>query len=168
MKAFEAKDYRIFEMFNKQWALVTAGDPGHYNTCTIGWGSLGSIWNGEEHARPVATVYVNPDRYTWKFLKESDIFTIDFFPEQYRKALGYLGSHSGRNGDKVAAAGLTPKAIGGGVSFEEANLTFVCKKLYQAPFEREGLAEEINQGIYKNWQPHWMFVGEILEVEDKR
>ena len=84
---------------------------------------------------------------------------------EYRKALGYLGSHSGRDGDKVAAAGLTPKAIGTGVTFAEANLTFLCKKLYQGPFEREGLADEINNGIYKNWQPHWMFVGEILEVQ---
>ena len=23
-------------------------------------------------------------------------------------------------------------------------------------------------GVYKNWQPHWMFVGEITEVEDRR
>ena len=35
-------------------------------------------------------------------------------------------------------------------------------------FQREGLADEIRHGIYENWDPHWMFVGEILEVEDKR
>ena len=168
MESFEAKNYNIFEMFNKQWALVTAGDPSHYNTCTIGWGSLGSIWRGKEHAKAIATVYVNPDRYTWEFLKESDTFTIAFFPEEYREALSYLGSHSGRDGDKVAAAGLTPREIAGGVSFREANLTFVCRKLYQAPFLREGMAEEISQGIYKNWQPHWEFIGEIIEVEDRR
>ena len=39
MKPFESKDYKVFDMFSNQWALVTAGDPGHYNTCTIGWGS---------------------------------------------------------------------------------------------------------------------------------
>ena len=102
------------------------------------------------------------------FLKETDTFTVDFFPPEYRKALGYLGAHSGRDGDKVSAAGLTPKALDGGGTFEEAELTFVCRKLYQGPFTREGLAKEISQGIYKNWQPHWMFVGEILEAEDKR
>ena len=68
----------------------------------------------------------------------------------------------------MAAAGLTPREIAGGVSFREANLTFVCRKLYQAPFLREGMAEEISQGIYKNWQPHWEFIGEIIEVEDRR
>ena len=168
MKPFESKDYRLFDMFNNQWALATAGDISRYNTCTIAWGSLGTIWGGPGGGRPIATIYINPDRYTWEFLKESDVFTVDFFPPEYRKALGYLGAHSGRDGDKVAAAGLTPRELAGGVTFEEANLTFVCRKLYQAPFERAGLADVINQGVYKNWQPHWMFVGEIIEVEDKR
>ena len=93
---------------------------------------------------------------------------MSFFPPACKPALSYLGAHSGRDGDKVAEAGLTPKELAGGVTFEEANLTFVCRKLYQAPFEPEGLADEINNGVYGNWQPHWMFVGEIVEVEDKR
>ena len=164
MKSFEQQNYPIFDMFSHQWALATAGDLSRYNTCTIGWGSLGTLWGHKS----VATVYVNPDRYTWQFLKDSDVFTVDFFPPQYRDALNYLGAHSGRDGDKVAVAGLTPKALSGGVTFEEANLTFVCKKLYQAPFERAGLAAEINEGVYRNWQPHWMFVGDIIDVEDLR
>ena len=168
MEPFETKDYKVFDMFNNQWALVTAGDPGHYNTCTIAWGSLGTIWGGPGGGRSIVTVYVNPERYTYDFLKESDTFTVEFFPPEYRKALGYLGSHSGRDGDKVAAAGLTQKELAGGVTFEEANLTFVCRKLYQGEFQRDGLADEINHGIYENWDPHWMFVGEIIEVEDKR
>ena len=168
MKPFEKKDYKIFDMFNNQWALVTAGDMAHYNTCTIAWGSLGTIWGGPGQGRSIVTVYVNPDRYTWEFLKDSDTFTVEFFPPEYQKVLGYLGSHSGRDGDKVAASGLTPKVLAGGVTFEEANLTFVCHKLYQGEFQREGLADEINNGFYGDWQPHWMFVGEIVETDDKR
>lgn len=168
MKAFEANDYKVFDMFNNQWALVTAGDLTRYNTCTIAWGSLGTIWGGPGGGRPIVTVYVNPERYTWEFLKERDIFTVEFFPPEYRRALGYLGSHSGREGDKVAATGLTPKELAGAVTFEEANLTFVCHKLYQGEFQREGLADEINRGIYADWDPHWMFVGEIVEVQDER
>ena len=168
MKPFEMKDYKVFDMFNNQWALVTAGTADHYNTCTIAWGSLGTIWGGPNRGRAIVTVYVNPDRYTWEFLKNSDTFTVDWFPPQYGKALGYLGSHSGRDEDKVASAGLTPKELSGGVTFEEANLTFVCHKLYQGEFQRSGLANEINHGIYEDWNPHWMFVGEIIDVEDKR
>ena len=43
VKPFEEKEYKVFDMFNNQWALATAGDIGHYNTCTIAWGSLGTI-----------------------------------------------------------------------------------------------------------------------------
>lgn len=168
MKEFETKDYKVFDMFNNQWALVTAGDITHYNTCTIAWGSLGTIWGGPGRGRSIVTVYVNPDRYTWEFLQNSDTFTVEFFPEQYHQALGYLGSRSGRDEDKVAAVGFTPKEVSGGVTFEEANLTFVCHKLYAGEFRREGLADEINNGIYKTWHPHWMFVGEITAVEDLR
>ena len=152
-----------FTKFEKDWALLTAGTEERYNSMTIGWGSLGTVWN-----KDVLTVYVRPDRYTWEFLRDNEYFTVSFFPEQFRSALSYLGSHSGRDGDKVAAAGLTPRKMGGGVTFEEAELTFLCRKLYQGPFEREGLADVIGQGIYKTWQPHWMFVGEILETEDRR
>ena len=72
MKPFEMKDYKVFDMFNNQWALVTAGTPDHYNTCTIAWGSLGTIWGGPNRGRSIVTVYVNPDRYTYGFLKEID------------------------------------------------------------------------------------------------
>ena len=91
---------------------------------------------------------------------------MSFFPAEYKPALSYLGTHSGRDCDKVAEAGLTPKELAGGVTFDEASLTFVCKRLYKAPFEREGLAGEINNGVYANWQPRWMYMGEIVEAED--
>ena len=51
-------------MFNKDWALVSAGDLDDFDTCTIGWGSLGDIWGGINKGRPIVTVYVNPTRYT--------------------------------------------------------------------------------------------------------
>lgn len=167
MKEFESKDYQVFNLFNREWGLVTAGKDGHFNTCTIGWGSLGTIWGPPNRGKPIVTVYINPSRYTWQFLKESDYFTVSFFPKEYRNALAYLGSHSGRDKDKVAAAGLTPTPMGKSQTYKEANLTFLCKKLYQGGFDRAGMSEEI-QDIYVGWEPHWMFIGEILEVDDKR
>ncbi len=44
MKDFETKEYKVFDIFNNQWGLVTAGDLSNYNTCTIAWGSFGTIW----------------------------------------------------------------------------------------------------------------------------
>lgn len=178
MEGFKAKEYKIFELFDKQWAIVTAGSMAHYNSCTVSWGSLGNILGHAGHSCPIVTVYVHPARYTSEFLRESDIFTVSFYPESCRKALSYIGAHSGRDGNKVAAAGLTPVTMGQGVTFREANLTFLCKKLYQHQFSRDDLAPEI-QAYYAaapqvypdfqgGWQPHIVFVGEITDVRDDR
>jgi len=40
---YKEKDYRVFAMFEKDWALVTAGMIERFNSCTVGWGSLGNI-----------------------------------------------------------------------------------------------------------------------------
>ena len=121
---------------------------------------------------------MHPARYTSEFLNDSDTFTVSFFPEKYRKALVYIGSNSGRDGEKTAASGLTPKAIGESVTYEEANLTFLCKKLYQNQFSKENLHCDIRKyyasfpemfpDFNGGWQPHIVFMGEIVEVEDRR
>lgn len=179
MSGFEEKSYNVFEMFKKQWALVAAGNVGHWNACTVGWGSLGTVWTRPGKEGHAVTVYLHPARYTQQFLKENDTFTVSFFPESRRAALEYMGTHSGRNGDKAAAAGLTPIPAGESVSFREAELVFVCRKIYAHPFEKTAMAEDV-QANYINkptafpadengeWQPHWEFIGEIIDVIDKR
>ena len=80
-----------FELFDRDWALVTAGNKDSFNTMTIRWGGLGTLWG-----KPVATVYVKPVRYTHDFMESSEFFTVSFYAESYRKALGPLDSMSRR------------------------------------------------------------------------
>lgn len=175
MKEFEQKEYKVFEMFSKMMALVTAGNIDRFNGCTVGWGSMGNIWSKAGSVKPVMTVYVFPSRYTCEFLKENNTFTVSFFTKEYRKSLLYMGTHSGRDENKVKAARLTPISIGNSVGYKEAEQTFICKKLYQHNFVKEDLSEEIceyyqsNPRIYpldenNHWQTHYMFIGEIIDV----
>ena len=178
MKAFETKDYKAFTMFENRWALVTAGTLDDFNTCTVSWGSMGNIWGPNGGDISTVTVYIHPARYTQEFMAKYDTFTVSFFPESYRKALGYLGSHSGRDENKVANSGLTPVAAGDGVTFKEAELTFVCKKLYEHQFDEAHLAKKIKefyasypdaytQAGHDRWEPHYMYIGEVVEaIED--
>ena len=76
MENFKEKEYKVFEMFDKQWAIVTAGSMEHYNSCTIGWGSLGNIWGHAGKSCPIVTVYVHPARYTSEFLENSYTFIL--------------------------------------------------------------------------------------------
>ena len=175
MKPFESKDYKAFSMFEKRWALVTAGTPEDFNTCTVSWGSMGNMWGLVGNDLSTVTVYIHPARYTQEFMAKYDTFTVSFFPESYRTALGYLGSHSGRDEDKVANSGLTPVAAGDGVTFKEADLTFVCKKLYEHQFDEAHLADNVkeyyaaNPSMYTQvgkdrWEPHYMYIGEVVEA----
>lgn len=173
MSGFMTADYRAFELFEKRWGLVTAGTPEDYNSCTVSWGSLGTLWG-----RPSVTAYVHPARHTCRFLEKSDFFTVSFYDEAYRSALAYMGAHSGRDGDKAAAAGLTPIAFGQSVTYEQAELTFLCRKLYMRQFDKGALAPEIQAmyaaapNIYPDfqggWQPHIVFVGEVIDALDRR
>ena len=152
-------------MIAKEWMLVTAGDREHgYNTMTASWGHLGAIW-GQGGGLPTAVVYIRPQRYTKEFVDREELFTITVFPEEYKKALGYLGSHSGRDGDKVAQAGLTPVFEEGFTYFEGAKLVRVCRKLYQAPIVPEGfLDRSILDMHYPNQDYHVMYIRQILKV----
>ncbi|MBQ7508626.1 MAG: flavin reductase, partial [Spirochaetales bacterium] len=105
----------VFSLFDRKWALVTAGSIDGFNTMTIGWGGLGTLWS-----RPVATVYVRTSRYTHKFMDENEYFTVSFYPEDKKKILGVLGTKSGRDMDKIHDSGLTPVKAGESVSFAEA------------------------------------------------
>ena len=66
-------DTDIFAQFDKKWALLTAGDKEKFNTMTISWGGLGTLWG-----KPVATVYVRKSRYTHEFMDREDYFTLSF------------------------------------------------------------------------------------------
>ncbi len=161
---FTEKSYQVFRMFNDRWALATAGSPEHYNTMTIGWGTMGTIWGPPHKGKPIVTIFVSPARFTHEFLEENDYFTVSFFPEEYRKDLALLGSRSGRDGDKVALTGLTPVAVEHGVDFAQSELTFVCRKLYSHQFEKEQVPREVADWIYTRVPPHTMFIGEVVDV----
>ena len=155
---------QVFGKFDKQWALVTAGVPGDYNTMTISWGGLGTLWN-----LPVATVYVRPTRFTHGFMEREGLFTVSFFDPVYKKDLGVLGTKSGRDCDKVALTRLEPLPVdtqlGQTVAFRQAELTLVCRKVFRQDIERANIDPMVYAVHYEEGeQPHTMYVGEVIKV----
>ena len=149
----------IFDQFDKKWALLTAGKTDNFNSMTISWGGLGTLWN-----KPVATVYVRTSRYTYDFMDTNDYFSISFYPEQYRKTLGVLGSKSGRDMDKMRASGLTPKKTGETISFEEAETTIICRKLFKQSLDVTNMPENVIKDLYTDQAPHDMYIGEVVAI----
>jgi len=150
---------KAFNVYDKEWALVTAGPVDNFNTMTISWGGLGTIWN-----KPVATVYVKPVRYTHRFLDANDYFTVSFYDEEHRKALSLLGTLSGRDGDKVAKAGFTAVKAGESTTFAQAKLTLLCKKIYRQDLITDTMPQEAIDKYYTDEAPHTMFIGEVIDI----
>lgn len=105
MKEISINELQVnpYTLFGKNWMALTAGtEKDGFNTMTVAWGHLGSIWERGNHRNclPTAICYVRPGRYTKKYMDKEEYFTLSHFAPKYKKALGYLGSHSGRNEDK--------------------------------------------------------------------
>ena len=148
----------VFRLFDDRWTLITAGTRENCNTMTASWGGLGVLWN-----KPVATIYVRPQRYTYGFLEQSDWFTLSFLPEDRREALAYCGSASGRDGDKFAACGLHPAFADDAPYVEEADLVLVCRKRYWNDLDPSAM-DDTGLQFYDAQDYHRMYIGEIIKV----
>jgi flavin reductase (DIM6/NTAB) family NADH-FMN oxidoreductase RutF len=143
------------------WALITAGDTISYNTMTASWGGIGNLWN-----MPVSFIFVKPQRYTFGFIEKSKTYTLCFFDhKQYSKALLVCGTKSGRDGDKIKEAGLTPVVLPSGmIGFAEARLIIECEVVYSDFLSPEGMELQETKDWYKEKDYHKMYAGKITGV----
>jgi flavin reductase (DIM6/NTAB) family NADH-FMN oxidoreductase RutF len=136
----------VFSLLDDEWMLVTAGKINSLNTMTASWGGFGILWN-----KPVAFIFIRPQRYTLGFVEKEENFTLSFFDERFRDILGFCGSKSGREVDKIAETGLIPvESENGGIYFQQAKLVIECRKLYSDLIKPEKfIIKEIEKKIYR-------------------
>lgn len=141
--------------------LITTKNGGKVNSMTIGWGTLGVIWE-----KQVFVAYVRDSRYTRHMLDNNPEFTINVPVGDYnKKILGVCGSKSGRDTDKIEVAGLTlvePEIIGV-PGLKELPLTLECRVLYRQQQVDDQLSEELRKQFYTIEQgDHIAYYGEIV------
>ena len=130
----------------KRGILLTTKSGAVVNTMTIGWGTLGVEWS-----RPVFVAYVRESRYTRELLDENPEFTVNIpVGEVDGRVLGFCGTKSGRDVDKLKELGLNPEepmniTVPG---IRELPLTLECKVIYRNPQPAEGLPREIIDRYY--------------------
>jgi len=159
-----------FRLIGDDWMLVTSANPGDgleggrdYNTMTASWGGMGILWGG-----PVAFVFIRPQRHTYGFTEENARMTLSFFGGEYRAALNFCGSKSGRDYDKAKECGLTPvsdsDAHGRAVWFDEAKLVLKVRKLYAEPLKADAFLDPDARAVYPRDDFHKVYVCAIEEV----
>lgn len=145
--------------------ILAAGDSVKHNAMTIGWGAIGNVWGMQ---RPSVTVYVAPKRYTHDFMEKSKYFTImDFADPEIAK---YLGSHSGRDGDKAKALGLHVAYTKNGTPYyKEASSVIECEIMYVEDMKEENFRNDVPKRQYKNFSAgiHTMYIGEVVDAWKK-
>jgi len=151
-------------LWQKQWVILSCGDfkSGKFNAMTVGWGSLGTMWND-----PFAQVVVRPQRYTREFIDRYDTFTLSVFHRKYQKKVLLMGQISGRDTDKIKEAGFTPiestKVAAPG--FAEADLIMECQKIYWQDMDPAlFLDPEIDKKNYPEKDYHRIYYGKIVAV----
>lgn len=152
---------RPMALLAKEKMLFTAEDGERCNSMTVGWGGFGVMWGC-----PVAYYAIRPTRYTFGLAEEGSAVSLAAFPAAFASALSYLGTHSGREGEKYSAAGITPiRMPHGGIGFSEASLVLTGRKLFSHAMCPEELAEG---AIAKRWygeEPyHTLYIAEIEHI----
>lgn len=150
---------KAIETLSKAAFLTTAAD-GCVNTMTIGWGSIGFAWR-----RPVFTVMVRHSRHTYQLIEKSGEFTVSIpVGKDMQQALTLCGTKSGRDMDKIKAAGLTLKP-GQKIStpvIAGAGMTYECKVIYKQSMTAENLDSNVQKQVYADNDYHTIYFGEIV------
>ena len=149
-------------------ALVTAKADGQVNPMTIGWGTLGVQWG-----KPIFIVFVRQSRHTKALLDKNGEFTINvpLKGTDRKAALGFCGSKSGRDVDKIKELGLTleePETISV-PGIKEFPITLECRVVYKQDQDLSMLEEDkcrryyasgtANDGDYQT-----AYYGEVLSA----
>lgn len=147
----------LIKAISDEWMLITAGDREGYNMMTASWGFAGEMWGSDS-----VIAMIRPQRYTMKFVEESDYFTLSFYGDK-REIHKVCGSKSGRDVDKTAETGLTPIFSDNTVYFEEARLVLICKKQYLDTLREECFIDKEPLRWYDG-DFHNMIIGKIEKV----
>ena len=151
----------------KKGILLTTKSDDFVNTMTIGWGKIGIEWG-----RPVFIAYIRETRYTKTLLEQYGEFTVNIPMDDFdQKILGYCGTKSGRDHDKIADMGLTlvePNVIHV-PAIKEFPITLECKVIYKQKQDLDAIPAEIIDRFYpadeKGFRDyHIAYYGEIVDA----
>lgn len=156
----ELFDHNPFGYFRGHGLLLAAGDSTSSNAMTIGWGALGPLWG-----KPAVTVYVRKSRYTHEFMERGQYFTVMRFADN--RVVDYMGTHSGRDGDKAAALGLhVAYTEHGAPYYTEAVEVIECRTMCVTVLTDDTFRSDAPKEAYANDEDstdrHSQYIGEVV------
>lgn len=141
-------------------AFLTVEAANEVNTMTIGWATLGYIWE-----KPIMMVAVRPSRHTFSIIEKTDNFTVSIPTVDMSDELTFCGTRSGRSYDKFAKCDLklAPGQTVAGPIINVPGLHYECKIVYKSAMEPALLAEDYHRRSYPAQDYHTLYFGEIVD-----
>jgi len=136
---------------------VQAGDT--RNTMTIGWASIGYIWQ-----KPILMIAVRDSRYTFTLLEQTDNYTVTVpTGDAYKDAVMYCGTKSGSEFDKFKECALATKAAQqvGAPIIDIPGIHYECRIIYKSAMDNSFLDTSLEK-LYPQKDYHTLYFGEIV------
>ena len=167
------KQVNVFDYANEickalpKGILITTKNGDFVNSMTIGWGHLGIDWS-----KPIFVAYIRESRHTKTMLENHGEFTINVpMGEVDKNILGFCGTKSGRNLDKIQERGLhrVDSDVVSVPGIAELPLTLECKVIYKQKQDLSAIPEDIIKRYYPaddtGFQDyHYAYYGEIVNA----
>ena len=129
---------------------------------------MAAAWGGICCSRPpCVSVSLRKATYSYGSIVARQAFTVSVPSKEHVVEADYFGIASGRDGDKIADSGLTPRPsrVVEAPGFEEARLILECEKTYWQDMDPEHFLDGAIAECYPEQDYHRIYYGKILSVE---
>ncbi|MBR2061606.1 MAG: flavin reductase [Tidjanibacter sp.] len=158
-------DQNIFKLVNQDYTVITAGTIPAHNSMIASWGGYGILFN-----KPASWCFLRANRYTLTKMRETQTYTLCYFPEAYKPEIMPFGTSSGRDSNKMEQTTLTPVATPDGLpAWKEAAVIFECTLSAVTTIDKNDFYTEEGQTFVqegfddaKDW--HKFVFGEITHL----
>ncbi len=153
------KDTELIMASIKKGAFLTVKAQNECNTMTIGWATIGYIWQ-----RPVLMIAVRDSRHTFTLLEQTDNYTVTIpAGNTFKDAVAFCGTKSGREFDKFKECKLAVKQAQQVQSpiIDIPGIHYECKIIYKSAMDNS-LMDSGLESLYPKKDYHTLYFGEIV------
>lgn len=143
----------------KKGAFLTVRSEEGLNTMTIGWATIGFVWQ-----KPIFMIAVRDSRHTFGIIEKAPDFTVSVPSTDMKAAIAFCGTKSGREFDKFKECSLATATARKTESpiIDVPGIHFECKIVFKAPMDPAYL-EPTYAKLYPEKDYHTLYFGEILD-----
>lgn len=142
----------------KKGAFLTVKSGDNLNTMTIGWATMGIVWQ-----KPILMIAVRKSRHTFTIIENADDFSVSVPTKNMSDQIRFCGTKSGRDMDKFKECDLTIKDSQTIFSpiIDLQGIHFECKIIFKSAMNPKFLNDEFEK-LYPEKDYHTLYFGEIV------